>query len=87
MRIFVYKFLLIIFGIFLLYQFTVGYTISKIESKIYSTDVKQYSVYIQDKIRKEIENLVKKDKIFEDKDLMLIKKFINKLSNELNIKN
>ena len=84
MREFVYKFLVIIVGIFFLYQFTIGYTINKFEQKFYSINVKEYSNFFKEKVRKEINNALKKDRIFSKDDATIIKNFIDKINKELN---
>jgi len=83
MRIFVYKFLIIVTGIFILYQVTIGYTLLKIQQKLFSLNSKENSIFVKDKIRKELIAGLKKDKIFNDKDRILIKKLYKKIYLEL----
>jgi len=82
MKIFVYRFLIIILGLFFLYQFTIGYTISKFQKKFYSLNIKENTEYAKDKIREEIKKGLKKDKILNYEDALLMKKFFNKISSE-----
>jgi len=84
MRIFIYKFLIMIVGVFFLYQLTIGYTLSKLQKEIYSVDIKQNSEIFKKKIKKEIVNSLKKDKILNKEDAVLIKKFFNKIYREIN---
>ena len=84
MRIFFYKFIIIIVGIFILYQLTIGYTIKKMQQKFYSINVKEQSEFIKDKLREEIKNTLKKDEILTKEDAILIKKFYLKILNEIN---
>ena len=84
MRIFFYKFIIIIVGIFILYQLTIGYTIKKIQQKFYSINVKEQSEFIKDKLREEIKNTLKKDEILAKEDAILIKKFYLKILSEIN---
>jgi len=84
MRIFFYKFIITIVGIFILYQLTIGYTIKKLQQKFYSINVKEQSEFIKDKIREEIKNTIKKDEILTKEDAILIKKFYLKILNEIN---
>jgi hypothetical protein len=84
MRIFFYKFIIIIVGLFILYQLTIGYTIKKIQQKFYSINVKEQSEFIKDKFREEIKNTLKKDEILTKEDAILIKKFYLKLLSEIN---
>ena len=84
MRIFFYKFIIIIVGIFILYQLTIGYTIKKIQQTFYSINVKEQSEFIKDKLREEIKNTLKKDEILAKEDAILIKKFYLKILSEIN---
>tara|TARA_B100000780_G_C21103585_1_gene445458 strand:- start:292 stop:555 length:264 start_codon:yes stop_codon:yes gene_type:complete len=83
MRIFVYKFLIIVTGIFILYQVTIGYTVFKLQQKLFSLNSKENSIFVKDKIRKELIAGLKKDKIFNEKDRILIKKLYKKIYLEL----
>ncbi len=84
MRIFFYKFIIIIVGLFILYQLTIGFTIKKIQQKFYSINVKEQSEFIKDKLREEIKNTLKKDEILTKEDAILIKKFYLKILSEIN---
>ena len=84
MRIFFYKFIIIIVGLFILYQLTIGYTINKFEKKFYSINIKEQSEFIKNKLREEIKDTLKKDRILEKEDAILIKKFYLKILNEIN---
>ena len=84
MRIFFYKFIIIIVGLFILYQLTIVYTIKKIQQKFYSINVKEQSEFIKDKLREEIKNTLKKDEILTKEDAILIKKFYLKILSEIN---
>ena len=83
MRIFFYKFIIILVGLFILYQLTIGYTIKKFEQKFYSINIKEQSEFIKNKLREEIKNTLKKDKILDKDDVILFKNFYNKLYNEI----
>jgi hypothetical protein len=84
MRIFFYKFIIVIVGLFILYQLTIGYTIKKIQQKFYSINVKEKSEFLKDKLREEIKNTLKKDEILTKEDAILIKKFYLKILSEIN---
>ena len=84
MRIFFYKFIIIIVGLFILYQLTIGFTIKKIQQKFYSINVKENSEFLKDKLREEIKNTLKKDEILTKEDAILIKKFYLKILSEIN---
>ena len=84
MRIFFYKFIIIIVGLFILYQLTVGYTIKKIQQKFYSINIKEQTEFIKNTLREEIKNTLKKDEILTKEDAILIKKFYLKVLSEIN---
>jgi len=84
MRIFFYKFIIIIVGLFILYQLTIGFTIKKIQQKFYSINVREKSEFLKDKLREEIKNTLKKDEILTKEDAILIKKFYLKILSEIN---
>ena len=84
MRIFVYKSLIIVFLIFVLFHATFGYLLRSYEEKFYNTFSKDKIGLIKNKIREEINEGLKKDQIMEKEDAVMIKKFLNKISNEIN---
>ena len=84
MREFVYKILIFFIVTFFLYHSTIGYTIYKFQNKIYSSLNKKTVEDIKLKIRAEIENSLKKDKILERDDAILLNKILKKLSSEIN---
>ena len=84
MRIFFYKFIIILIGLFILYQLTIGYTIKKFEQKFYSINIKEQSEFLKNKLREEIKDTLKKDRILEKEDAILLKKFYLKVLSEIN---
>ena len=87
MRIFIYKIIISFLAIFFLYHSTIGYTIYKFQNKIYSSLNKKLVEDIKSKIKVEIENSLKKDKILERDDAILLNKILKKLSSEINSPN
>ena len=87
MRIFIYKIIISFLAIFFLYHSTIGYTIYKFQNKIYSSLNKKLVEDIKSKIRVEIENSLKKDKILERDDAILLNKILKKLTSEINSPN
>ena len=83
MKIFVYKTLVIVTLIFVLYHATIGYQIKNLEVRILNYFDKDKIIYLRKKIREEMSNGVKKDKILSDEDAKIINKFIEKLTFEL----
>ena len=83
MREFVYKIIIFFIVTFFLYHSTIGYTIYKFQNKIYSSIDKKAIENFKDKIRIEIKNSLKKDKILKDEDALLLRNLIDKLSFEI----
>ena len=83
MKIFIYKILVIIVAIFFLYQLTIGYTIYSFQKNFYSSFDKESAEIIKNKIREEIKSGLKKDKILNVDDALLIKKFFEKVNSEI----
>jgi len=86
MRLFVYKTLFVFFCLFLLFNLTIGYQIRKIENSIQNLSSKEKIEGVKEKIRKEMKNGIDKDNIFSNEDRILIKKFLNKITEELELK-
>ena len=87
MKIFIYKTLIVVFFVFILFEFTIGSKIKKIENKIENFNSKQERQKVIDKVRKEIQRANNKENILSLEDRKLISKFINKIMKELDIKN
>ena len=85
MKIFIYKALIVVFLSFLLFEFTIGQKIKKIDSKIENLNSKQEREKIANKLRNEIEKANQKENILSEKDRKLLSKFINKIIKELNL--
>ena len=83
MKIFIYKTLIVFLFIFLCYKLTIGYTISKFEQKFYSLGNKENVEQIKNKIRNELQESIKKDRILDKDDAILLNQFINKIREEL----
>ena len=87
MRIFVYKTLIIIVSLFFLYQFTVGYTIQKIQNKFFSIYDEDTAKEFKLKIKEEIKKGTDKDRILTEEEGLLLKNFIKKIEKEINLNN
>ena len=85
MKIFIYKALIVVFLFFLLFEFTIGQKIKKIDSKIENLNSKREREKIANKLRNEIEKANQKENILSEKDRELLSKFINKIIKELNL--
>ena len=84
MKIFVYKTIFILVGIFILYQFTIGKKISYYEHHLRNLKNDQGRELIRNKIREELIKATEKDQILHPEDREILKKFITKIQNELN---
>tara|TARA_Y100000310_G_C20372590_1_gene664215 strand:+ start:74 stop:346 length:273 start_codon:yes stop_codon:yes gene_type:complete len=88
MKIFIYKTLIVILSVYLLFQLTVGQIFRSYESKIedifYS---KQGREQILNKIKKEIRTANQKENLFTIEEKELLSNFINKIKNELSNEN
>tara|TARA_B100000686_G_C16452574_1_gene792865 strand:- start:83 stop:340 length:258 start_codon:yes stop_codon:yes gene_type:complete len=83
MKIFIYKTLFVLIGIYVLYQFTVGIKISSYEKNLKNFTNDQGREDIRNKIRDELIKANEKDKILNDQDRIIIKEFISKIQKEL----
>ena len=86
MKIFIYKTLIVIISIYLLFQFTIGQALknyeSKVESLLYN---KQGREQILEKIKKEIKRANEKENLFTAEERELLSNFINKIQKELSV--
>jgi len=85
MKIFVYKTIFVIFCIFLLFQFTIGSKIQNIENKVAQIFNEQGREDIKGKIRNELSKSISKKQMLYPEDRELLRKFIIKLKEELNL--
>ena len=86
MKIFIYKTLIVISSVYLLYQFTVGQEIRNYENKIENllhNKVKKKQVI--EKIKEEIKSATQKENLFTDDEKELLSNFINKIQKELSL--
>ncbi len=84
MKIFVYKTIFVLVGIYLLYQFTFGIKIESYERKLKNLTNDQGREMIRNKVRNELKKATEKDQILKPEDKEILKKFITKIQNELN---
>ena len=84
MKIFIYKSLIVIFLVFVLFHTTIGYVLRDYESKIYNTFDKEKISFIREKIREEIRDGINSDRILSQEDAALLNEFINKIRSEIN---
>ena len=85
MKIFVYKVIFVIVNLFILFNFTIGYQVRKIENKILNVSSKEQISIFKKKLKEEIRSGLKKDKIFKEEERILLKSFIKKIVSELEL--
>ena len=85
MKIFAYKVIFVLVGLFLLFNFTIGYQIRKIENKIANLSSEKQIIILKEKIKKEIQSGLEKDKILKEEERILISNFIKKIVKELEL--
>ena len=85
MKIFAYKVIFVLIGLFLLFNFTIGYQIRKIENKIANLSSEKQIIILKEKIKKEIQSGLEKDKILKEEERILISNFIKKIVKELEL--
>ena len=83
MRIFIYKCIIVFFGIYITYNFTIGKKIDQYENQLIFLLTDQGREKIRNLIRKEIKNSVDNDLLFKEDDRLLLKEFIDKINKEL----
>ena len=84
MKIFVYKTIFVLVGIYILYQFTFGTKIESYERYLKNFTNDQGREQIRNKIRDELRKATEKDQILNPEDRIILKKFIIKIQDELN---
>lgn len=87
MKIFIYKTVIIILSVYLLFEFTVGRRIDMYENHIKTLSNKTEREKIIDKIKEEISKANQKENILTESEKELLSTFINKIKKELNISN
>ena len=84
MRQFIYKIVIIVLAIILVYEFTIGKKISQFGRKVEAISSKEGRKETINKLREEIKRAVKKERYLSKEDAKLINEFILKIQKELN---
>ena len=84
MKQFIYKTIIILIAIVVLFEFTIGNKISQIYEKVDVISTKEGRKDSVDKIREELRRAVKKERYLSQEDAKLINNFLNKIRKELN---
>lgn len=83
MKYFIYKTFVVFAFIFITYYATIGRQINILKIEINNILDKDKIEFIKIKIKNELKNSLKKERIISPEDASLIKQFINKINNEL----
>ena len=85
MKIFVYKFLISLFFLYIFFELTIGSRIDKLSDSLNIFNDQQSRIELKNKLRDELKKANEKDNYFTEEDRLIILKFINKLREELNL--
>ena len=83
MRQFIYKMVVVVLSIILVYEFTIGKKISQFGGKVEAISSKEGRKETVNKLREEIKKAVKKDRYLSKEDAKLIGEFITKIQKEI----
>ena len=84
MRQFIYKMVIAVLAIILVFEFTIGKKISQFGGKVDAISSKEGRKETVNKLREEIQKAVKKERYLSKEDAKLINQFILKIQKELN---
>jgi len=84
MRQYIYKILIAAITLIIVFEFTLGKTINKINQKIEVFSTKEDRKEMVISLKSEMEKAIKKDNYLDEDERVLIKKFILKIKSELN---
>jgi|TARA_B100001057_G_scaffold336054_1_gene336838 hypothetical protein len=85
MKLFVYKTLIVIFFLYILFELTIGMRIDSINNQLNSFKDRNKRIEIKEKILSEMDKANQKESYFTDNERKVISNFVNKLLNELKI--
>tara|TARA_B100000768_G_C11243775_1_gene360800 strand:- start:811 stop:1074 length:264 start_codon:yes stop_codon:yes gene_type:complete len=83
MKQFIYKSMIVVIAIVLIFEFTIGNKISQIYEKIDIVSTKEGRKDSVNKLRQEIKRATKKERYLSKDDAKLINSFLNKIQKEL----
>ena len=79
MKIFIYKLLISLVAIFILFQLTVGLLIKEAKKNIQELSSKETVILFKEKIREEIKNGLSKENVLSKEDAKLLNQFYEKI--------
>tara|TARA_Y100001958_G_C20911184_1_gene329253 strand:- start:349 stop:612 length:264 start_codon:yes stop_codon:yes gene_type:complete len=83
MRTFIYKTIIAVIALIIVFEFTIGKTLNKITSQTDSFFTREGRKETINSIKNEMQKAVKKENFLKQEDRILINNFINKIRNEL----
>ena len=83
MKNFIYKFAIVLIGLFFLFELTIGSKIKNFKREINNSYSKENITELKDKIRNELNTANEKDRVLSKEDALMLKKFFNKINNEI----
>tara|TARA_Y100001970_G_C14023136_1_gene744591 strand:- start:279 stop:545 length:267 start_codon:yes stop_codon:yes gene_type:complete len=83
MKQFIYKMIVAVIAIIMIYEFTIGKQISKFQGKVETITSKEGRKETINKLREEIKRAVKKERYLSKEDAKLIGEFISKIRKEI----
>jgi len=83
MRIFIYKSIILIFLLYILFEFTIGLQLRRFDQKINEFLSKEKLYEFNVKLRKELKNFADNERIFTKEDAELLKIVLKKVKKEL----
>ncbi len=86
MKLFIYKSLIIIFLVFILFEVTIGYRITNFKAEIENILGKKNREELIIKLKDEIKEANSKENILDQEERELLSTFIKKITQELNLR-
>ena len=86
MKLFIYKSLIIIFLVFILFEITIGYRITNFKAEIENILGKKNREELIIKLKDEIKEANSKENILDQEERELLSTFIKKFTQELNLR-
>jgi len=83
MKIFIYKLIISLFAVYILFEFTIGSRIDYYKDSINSLKDSNQRFLIKEKIKDELRKAINKENYFTDEERSLISRFIKKIRDEL----
>jgi len=80
---FIYKSLIVVISVILIFEFTIGNKISQIYDKVDGISSKKGRAENIEKLREEIKKAIKKERYLSKEDAFLLKQFFTKISKEI----